>query len=49
MDINSLTPHYFEWAVTKMADMTIRLAKESRGQPAPDPRNGSFLLGSRET
>jgi hypothetical protein len=49
MDINSLTPHYFEWAVTKMADMTIRLAKESEGQPAPDPRNGSFLLGSRES
>ena len=27
MDINSLTPHYFEWAVTKMADMAIRYAK----------------------
>ena len=27
MDINSLTPHYFEWAVEKMADMAIRLAK----------------------
>jgi hypothetical protein len=30
MDINSLTPHYFEWAVTKMADMAIRLATKPR-------------------
>jgi hypothetical protein len=32
MDIYSLTPHYFEWAVKGMADMAIRLAKESAGQ-----------------
>lgn len=32
MDINSLTPHYFEWAVTHMADMVIRLAKNPRPQ-----------------
>jgi hypothetical protein len=32
MDINSLTPHYFEWAVKHMADMAIRLAKEPRPQ-----------------
>jgi hypothetical protein len=32
MDINSLTPHYFEWAVTHMADMAIRLAREPRPQ-----------------
>jgi hypothetical protein len=32
MDINSLTPHYFEWAVTRMADMAIRLAHEPRPQ-----------------
>ncbi|CAN5497922.1 hypothetical protein BH23BAC4_BH23BAC4_07180 [soil metagenome] len=32
MDINSLTPHYFEWAVQKMADMAIRLAKKPRSQ-----------------
>ena len=31
MDINSLTPHYFEWVVKHMADMAIRLAK-SRGR-----------------
>ena len=48
MDVNSLTPHYFEWAVQKMADMTIRLARESQGQNPPDPRDGAFLLGSRE-
>jgi hypothetical protein len=46
MDINSLTPHYFDWTVTHMADLTIRLAK------AP-PRKlniarGEFLLGRRE-
>src|SRR5918997_180170 len=34
MDINSLTPHYFEWAVNAMADMAIRLAQNPRGQAA---------------
>jgi hypothetical protein len=46
MDVNSLTPHYFEWTVQKMADMAIRLAKAPR--KAPDPRAGEFLLGRRE-
>jgi hypothetical protein len=32
MDVNSLTPHYFEWVVTHMADMAIRLAKAPRPQ-----------------
>jgi hypothetical protein len=32
MDVNSLTPHYFEWAVQHMADMVIRLAKNPRPQ-----------------
>jgi hypothetical protein len=32
MDIYSLTPHYFDWVVDKMADMAIRLAKEPRPQ-----------------
>src|SRR5580704_7619852 len=31
MDVYSLTPHYFDWAVEHMADMAIRLA----GAPAP--------------
>jgi hypothetical protein len=29
-DINSLTPHYFNWAVEHMADLVIRLAKNPR-------------------
>jgi hypothetical protein len=32
MDINSLGQHYFEWAVTHMADMAIRMAKDPRPQ-----------------
>ena len=32
MDVNSLTPHYFEWVVTHMADLVIRLAKNPRKQ-----------------
>ena len=47
MDLYSLTPHYFEWAVRHMADMAIRLAKEPR--PPLDLRRGEFLLGRRET
>src|SRR5918911_1185582 len=45
LDINSLTPHYFEWAVKKMADMAIRMAKAPRR--APDLQRGEFLLGRR--
>lgn len=32
MDIYSLTPHYFEWAVNNMADMLIELAQNPRPQ-----------------
>ncbi|MBD0321416.1 MAG: hypothetical protein ICV87_13840, partial [Gemmatimonadetes bacterium] len=32
MDIHSLTPHYFDWVVKAMADMTINLAKNPRPQ-----------------
>ena len=32
MDVNSLTPFYFDWAVNHMVDMAIRLAKEPRPQ-----------------
>jgi hypothetical protein len=32
MDVNSLTPHYFQWVVNAMADMAIRLAKKPRRQ-----------------
>jgi hypothetical protein len=30
MDVNSLTPEYFQWVVTHMADMSIALAKKPR-------------------
>ena len=46
MDVNSLTPHYFDWVVQHMADMTIRLAKEKR--PKVDAARGGFLVGRRE-
>jgi hypothetical protein len=46
MDINSLTPHYFEWAVEHMADMAIRLAKEPRPQ-VRDLRWNELFAGSR--
>jgi hypothetical protein len=32
MDVNSLTPHYFDWAVQHMADMVIRLAKQPKAE-----------------
>ena len=47
MDINSLTPHYFEWAVTHMADMAIRLAREPRPQ-SPETRWSALLAGRRK-
>ncbi len=46
MDINSLTPHYFEWVLKGMADLVIRLAKENKA--AASPASGEFLLGRRE-
>jgi hypothetical protein len=46
MDVNSLTPHYFEWVATHMADLVIRLAHET---PAPvDLARGEYLIGRRE-
>jgi hypothetical protein len=32
MDVNSLTPHYFDWVVEHMADMAIRLAQGAAPQ-----------------
>ena len=43
MDINSLTPHYFAWALTHMADMAIRLA--TRARPAGEPGWETFFGG----
>jgi len=48
MDIYSLTPHYFEWAVQSMADMAISLAKSPRRQ-VRDLRWDALFTGSRET
>jgi hypothetical protein len=45
MDIHSLTPANFEWVVTHMADMAIRLAKETPGLPRPSWEG--FLGGRR--
>ena len=42
MDINSLTPHYFAWAVQGMADMAIGLAKAPRPQAAALRWDGFF-------
>jgi hypothetical protein len=42
MDIYSLTPHYFEWTVEKMADMAIRYAKAPRKQAADLKWSGMF-------
>jgi pyruvate carboxylase len=36
MDINSLTPAYFEWVVEHMADMAIRLATLPRDADRPE-------------
>lgn len=46
IDINSLTPHYFDWVVRHMADMAIRLAQEPR-RPEVEPRWVEFLGGHR--
>lgn len=42
MDVNSLTPHYFEWVVKRMADMAIGLVKQPRPQLAELRWNGLF-------
>ena len=42
MDVYSLTPHYFEQVVRRMADMAIRLAREPRPQPAQLGWNALF-------
>ena len=46
MDINSLTPHYFDWTVKHMADLVIRLATEPRPQRR-DMQWDAFMTGRR--
>jgi len=47
MDIYSLTPHYFEWAISAMADMAIDLAKNPRHQ-VKELRWDALFTGTRE-
>ena len=42
MDINSLTPVYFEWCVRRMADMVIDLAQNPRPQVTELKWSGLF-------
>jgi hypothetical protein len=48
MDVYSLTPTYFEWAVEHMADMAVRLATAARdGTLAQrEPAWGSLFTGA---
>jgi hypothetical protein len=46
MDVNSLTPFYFDWVVKHMADMAIRLAKEPR--PPIKEVKWSVMFNGRE-
>lgn len=48
MDINSLTPHYFEWVVQHMADLAIRLATHPRPQRAALRWDALFTRSRRE-
>ena len=41
MDVNSLTPSYFEWAVKEMADLAIKRALEGRKPWEPAPLRGA--------
>ncbi len=46
MDVNSLTHHYFDWVVDRMATMAIRLAKRPRKQ-ASDLKWGGLFTAAR--
>jgi hypothetical protein len=43
-DINSLGPKWFEWALQRMADMTIAMAWEERDPPEP---SAAALMGGK--
>jgi len=45
MDINSLTPDYFQWVVTHMADMAIGLARKPRKQAKELKWSTAFTAG----
>ena len=45
MDVNSLTPDYFQWVVTHMADMAIALARKPRKQAKELKWSTAFTAG----
>ncbi|AHG87959.1 hypothetical protein J421_0422 [Gemmatirosa kalamazoonensis] len=45
MDINSLTPEYFKWAVEKMADLAVRLVQHPRQLPREVGWASLFAMG----
>ncbi len=49
MDVYSLTPHYFEWAVARMADLAIRRAQSPRPQVGELRWNSLFSAGAATT
>lgn len=44
MDVNSLTPFYFDWVVKHMADMVIQMAQDPRPQ-LKELKWSAFLSG----
>ncbi len=47
MDVNSLTPHYFDWAVKMMAEMCIGMALGTHKQEQPTYRWDTLLTGQQ--
>ncbi len=47
MDINSLTPHYFQWVVNAMADLAISRAKSPRPQHFELKWDALFTAGGK--
>jgi hypothetical protein len=47
MDVNSLTPTYFDWVVNHMAEMVIRLAKQPKPQRQEFRWNAMFAGRAR--
>jgi hypothetical protein len=46
MDVNSLTPFYFDWVVQHMASMAIALAKSPRPQRRDVRWDGLFAAAA---
>lgn len=48
MDVNSLTPHYFDWVVKSMADLCIGYVQGRIAQQAPKYRWDALLTGDSQ-